>query len=156
IPANAPKSIEITAHLLVASPQAESDTIPAVLKPVIDQLRAVMAYKSYRVLDTVLASGKEGDQIHQDGVLPKLNDADPNLPTFAFAVIPRITGEGADQSVHLENLGLNLTVAIAGSGGPRTLNIGTAVDVKKGQQVVVGKATVQDRAVILVLSAKVL
>jgi hypothetical protein len=83
---------------------------------------------------------------------PKLNDSDTFLPEYSFSVMPRIvTGEGAEQSIHFENLRLTINVM-----NGRGLSISTAVDVKKGQQIVVGKATVQDRAVILVLSAKIL
>src|ERR1051325_605037 len=39
IPANAAKNVEITAYLLVASTQSETDSIPAVIKPAFDQLR---------------------------------------------------------------------------------------------------------------------
>jgi hypothetical protein len=156
VPANASKKVEITAYLVLASPQPEPDAVPNVLKPVIDQLRSVMTYKSYRVVDTILVTGKEGDNTYVDGVLPKLNDTDSVVPVYSFSALPRVSGEGAEQLVHLENLSLNISVPMPGQGGSRGLRIGTAIDVKKGQHAVVGKATVGERAVVLVLSAKIL
>jgi hypothetical protein len=153
VPVNTPKQVEITAYLLLASPQLEQDSPPAVLKPVIDQLRSVMAYKSYRVLDTIMATGKEGDRISQSGMTPKLTDSDTTGSQYSFQATPHIVGEGADHSVRFENLQFTLTnQGHAGNVG----TIQTGVDIKKGQQVVIGKTTVQDRAIILVLSAKIL
>jgi len=149
VPANAAKQVEVTAFLVLASPQSEPDTIPAALKPVIDQLRSVMAYKSYRVLDTIMATGKENDLISEAGTTPKLTEAGPS-PTYIFKATPRITGEGADRSIYFDNLHLDFQ----NTGGLNSL--GTSVDVKKGQQVVIGKTTVQDRAIILVLSGRIL
>jgi hypothetical protein len=151
IPANVPKRVEITGYLLLGSPQPEPDSIPPVLKSVIDQLRNVMAYKSYRVVDTILASAKEGDNFNESAIIPKISETDSGTPEYSFSGNPRVTGEGADQAIHFENLRFDLRNV---SGG-RPVSIYTSVDVKKGQQVVVGKATVQDRAVILVLTAKV-
>jgi hypothetical protein len=153
IPANTPKRIEITAYLVLGSVQTEPDSIPATLKPVIDQLRNVMAYKSYRVLDTILATGKEGDQMSEFGSTAKLSDADATSPQYSFFAIPRtVTGQGAEQSVHLDDLRLELNLKDRGVTG----RIGTSVDVKKNQQVVIGKTTLQDRAMFLILSAKIL
>jgi len=155
VPANALKKVEITAYLLLGSSQSEADSVPAPVRPVVDQLRNVMTYKSYRTLDTLIMNGREGDYIREDGVIPKLSDTDTDFPTYDFRVLPRVTVEGAEQYIHLENLILFLNVHLAGRPSPSELTISTFVDIKKGQQIVVGKATVQDRAVVLVLSAKV-
>jgi hypothetical protein len=153
VPANVSKRVELTAYLVLGSPLLETEAIPAALKPVVEQLRNIMAYKSYRVLDTILGVGKEGDNIQVTAIIPKLNEAEPGgSPQYSFAAVPRVTGEAAEQVIHFENLRLDL----GGLSGGRSVDIHTTVDVKKGQQIVVGKATVQDRAVILVLSAKIL
>jgi len=155
VPANASKNVEISGHLVLGSLQADADSVPASLKPVIDQLKNVMAYKSYRVVDTIVARGKEGDYIRSNGMIARLADSDPAGPPIYedFVVRPRVVGEGADQVIHLQEL--NLVVKVFSNGSYSSLSISTSLDVKRGQQVVVGKATVQDRALILVLSAKV-
>src|SRR5438552_12778288 len=101
VPANVPKKVGITAYLLLATPQAEPDSTPANLKPAIDQLRSVMAYKSYHVLDTILATGQEGTNSQQSGIVPKLNDSEPGgSPEYTFSGITRVTGEGAERTNH--------------------------------------------------------
>ena len=146
IPANTPKQVEVTAYLLLGSPQMEQETVPAILKPVLDQLRNVMTYKSYRVLDTVVVTGKDSDSVQESGITPKIGDTDQGY-MFQFGTSPHVSGEGAERYVHFDNLHLGLS----GIGDLRT-----SVDVKKGQQVVIGKTTIKDHAVILVLSAKII
>jgi hypothetical protein len=147
VPANTPKQVEVTAYLLLGSSEPGPDTMPAGLKPVVDQLRAVMAYKSYRVLDTIMAIGKEGDYLSEVSLTPQISETDPPHQ-YTFSATPRvITGEGAERSIHFDTLQLSFT-----NGG----SIRTSVDIKKGQQVVIGKTTVKDRAIILVLSAKII
>jgi len=154
IPANASRNIDLTVHLLLATGQTDPDSFPAALKPVIDQLRSIMTYKSYQVVDTILARGTEGDTITTSGMTAKFSATDLSAPNYQFSVRPRVAGEGQDQFVHLDNLGFTVTVNVSGSA-PQSLRIDTALDVKKAQQVVVGKATMSDRALILVLSAKI-
>jgi hypothetical protein len=153
IAANTPKNVELVVHVLMGSPDPETDPVPATIRPVVEQLRKLMAYKSYRVLDTIMSRGTEGSTIESSGAIPKLADTDRVEPTYNFRVRPRVVGEGTEQTIHLDSLGFSIRVFLSNSD--TNLNIGTALDVKKGQQVVVGKATVRDRALILVLSAEV-
>jgi hypothetical protein len=153
VPGNAPKNVDLTVYVLVGSADGE-DNVPAALRGVVDQLRSVMTYKTYRVLDTIIARGTEGSDIETSGAISKLAETDRAQATYTFRVRARVAGEGADETIRLDNLRFS-TQVITSDGQPQSLNIATALDVKKSQQVVVGKATVRDRAVILVLSAKV-
>jgi hypothetical protein len=153
VPGNAPKNVDLTVYVVVGSSDGE-DNVPAALRGVIDQLRGVMTYKTYRVLDTIIARGTEGSEIETSGSITKLAETDRAQVTYTFRVRARVAGEGADQTIHLDNLRFS-TQVITSDGQPQSLNIATSLDVKKSQQIVVGKATVRDRAVILVLSGKV-
>lgn len=153
IPGNAPKNIDLTVYVVLGSSEGD-EAVPAAVRGVIDQLRNVMTYKTYRVVDTIIARGTEGSSIQTSGAIAKLAETDKNQATYDFRLTGRVAGEGADETIHLENLRFTLSV-ITMDGQPQALNIGTSLDVKKGQQVVVGKATMRDRAVILVLSGKV-
>jgi hypothetical protein len=153
VPGNAPKNVDLTVYVVVGSADGE-ENVPAALRGVIEQLRSVMTYKAYRVLDTIIARGAEGSDMRTSGSITKLADTDRTQATYEFQVRARVAGGGADEIIHLENLRFNTQVVTA-DGQPQSLNIATTLDVKKGQQVVVGKATVRDRAVILVLSGKV-
>jgi hypothetical protein len=156
VPGNAPKNVDLTVYVVLGSSEGE-ENVPAALRSVIDQLRGVMTYKTYRVLDTIIARGTEGSSIQTSGAMSKLAETDRSQATYDFRVTARVAGEGADETIHLDNLRFTTQVFPSDTalGPQQTLNIGTSLDVKKGQQVVVGKATMRDRAVILVLSGKV-
>ena len=153
VPGNAPKNVDLTVYVVVGSADGE-ENVPAQLRGAIDQLRSVMTYKTYRVLDTIIARGTEGSEIQTSGSITKLAETDRAQATYDFRVRARVAGEGANEIIHLENLRFS-TQVITSDGQPQSLNIATSLDVKKGAQVVVGKATVRDRALILVLSGKV-
>ena len=153
VPGNAPKNVDLTVYVVLGSSDGE-DNVPAALRGVIDQLRGVMTYKTYRVLDTIIARGTEGSDIRTSGSITKLAETDRAQATYDFQLNARVAGEGADEIIHVGDLRFATTV-VTSDGQPQALNIRTSLDVKKGQQVVVGKATVRDRAVILVLSGKV-
>ena len=152
VPANAPKDVELTVYMLLGAPSGEPDSTPAAIRPVVEQLRNVMAYKSYRLIDTLIGRGREGDNIRLEGVVSDLTEL--KMPSvFNFSTRPRVVGDAADPVVRFENL--MFTINVRPNGGNATnLTINTSLDVKKGQQVVVGKATLPDRAIILIVSAK--
>jgi hypothetical protein len=66
------KSAELTVFILLASdrdqPEAGS-TVPASLQPVVNQLRNVLSYKNYRLVDTLLVRGSDGRDFSLKGVL---------------------------------------------------------------------------------------
>src|SRR5262249_34342402 len=100
VPANAPKNVELTIYMLLGAAAGEADSVPAAIRPAVDQLRNVMAYKSYRVIDTLIARGREGDMIHLPGIVSDLTEN--KVPsTFSFSARPRVT---ADSVVRCENL----------------------------------------------------
>ncbi len=153
VPANAPKNVELTVYMVLGAPAGEPDSIPAAIRPAVDQLRNVMAYKSYRVIDTLIGRGKEGDSIHLPGIVSDLTEN--KVPsTFDFETRPRVGGDAAEPVVKCENLRFGVSIR-SGQLAGSTMVINTSVDIKKGQQVVVGKATLPDRAMILIVSAKI-
>src|SRR5262245_54711801 len=88
IPGNAPKNVDLTVYVVVGSPDGE-DNVPTGLRGVIDQLRGVMTYKTYRVLDTILARGTEGSDIRTSGSITKLAETDRTKATYEFQVRAR-------------------------------------------------------------------
>ena len=167
IAANATKTVELTCFLILASPQAGSETMPPVLKPVVDQLRNLLAYHSYSVIDTIIGRSTAGKDINLRGTTAKASD---NATWLSYELVARANtiGDGTDQTVRLDPVRLVGSVEssnpdfnpnVPNVPGARTLttaiNISTSLDLKKGQQVVVGKSSVRDHALILVISAKV-
>jgi len=166
------KTAELTVYVLLATEQQDpTKTIPAVLRPVIDQLKNVMAYKGYQVLDTIIAKGGERGGTSSGGVLPPLyrDSGQPSEYRF-FTRLFVETPEGKPPVLRVTDMQFTLTVdignAVANPALPQGMPIGpprmaqptitTDVEIPAGQQVVVGKATLGANAVILVMSAKFL
>ena len=167
VPGNTSKTIELTCYLILASPQAiAGEVIPPVLKPVIDQLRNVLTYKSYSVLDTIIGRTSSGKSINLSGSAGKVSDSAPWPDKYELTVYPSINGDGTDQIIRMDQMRFTATVNSMRSDSNyppsdiRSMNntpvtISTSLDLKKGQQVVVGKSSVREHALILVSSAKI-
>lgn len=153
VPQVGPKSAELTIYVLVGSDQDESlRPFPVSLKPVVDQLKGVLSYKQFYLLDTLMATSVDNHNVQMNGDVRGLNPAPtpgqtPRDTNYNFRAGVRIgNGEGAAASVRLSGLGFQIG----------SMYINTDVDIPQGKQVVVGRATAGDRAFILVVSAKIL
>ena len=152
------RDIDVTGYIILATTQAGegSGSVPAELEPVLKQFRSLLNYKSFRVLDTIIMRAKENSMAHSDGFLA-LPNVQPPGATAGFRV-GRATI--TDDVVHLKDLNLTVTVPTATSKGEitnRGISLGTDADVKVGQKVAIGKASVDaaGNALILVVSANV-
>lgn len=161
---------ELTVYVLLAKPQEDpSVTVPAVLRPVVDQLKNVMTYRSYNVIDTIITKGGGNLRSISGGVLPPLyrNSGQPSEYQFS-AILFVDTTEGKPPVLSVRDMRFELKVdignAVSNPGlspdvavGPALFanpTIRTTVEIPAGQQIVVGKATLGDNALILVMSAK--
>jgi hypothetical protein len=165
------KTAELTVYVLLATEQADSTAqMPQVLRPVVDQLKNVMTYKGYKLVDTIITKGGNGRIATSGGVLPPLyrNAGRPSEYSFT-SVLTVLTLEGKPNVLQVSQMEFKLQVDIANAavnpampatpfGPPHIANptIRTDVEIPSGQQVVVGKATLGDNALILVMSAKFL
>jgi len=108
------------------------------------------------VLDTIILRAKENSQAHTGGFLA-LPNVQPPGASMGFS-IGRATV--TDDVVHLKDLKFSAqvpTTTIKGDITYRDISFGTDVDVKVGQKVAIGKASVDTAgdALILVVSANV-
>jgi hypothetical protein len=160
------RDIDVTGYIILASTQADgAPNMPADLDPVLKQFRNLLTYKSFRVLDTLILRLKENSRGETGGFL-----ALPNVPPPGASegfVIERASISG--DVVHLKSLRLRVSVptpAVAAPSNnaqpnvafvPRDVSLSTDVDIKTGQKVAIGKASVNPAgdALILVVSAKV-
>jgi hypothetical protein len=155
VPQVGPRSVELTVHVLVASDQDETlRPVPASLKPVVDQLKGVLSYKQFYLLDTLLSNTIDARRVSLNGdvhgLIPASAQGGPRDVSYSFQTDLNIgNGEAAQAPVRLSNLRFIFTNQL-------NLSISTDVDIPPGKQVVVGKSTAGDRAFILVVSAKIL
>jgi hypothetical protein len=144
------KEAELTIYVIIASDQPDpSATVPTVLNPVINQLKGVLAYKGYRVLDTLITRGTNTG-FNGAGLTGTLFLSDAVKPTYSFRYKFQIENpDGKTPVLRLNDM--NFSLSGNGSGGA---SISGNVEIPQGQQVVVGKSTIGEKALILVMSAK--
>jgi hypothetical protein len=152
-------NIEITAYLLLASnggtPGGEMPSLPPQLKDVIAQLQTTLSYKTYLLLTPIVQRAKlDGGGMSSGGTatLP-----DKSLSARYELKIMRLISADEPSVIVLDNL----LFSIRGASDPDQTQIGSAeintrLNVRDGEKVVVGTASLKDRALILVLTTKVL
>jgi hypothetical protein len=164
VPLPTVKNIELTAYLLVASlEQGGSKSTPSELEAVVKQLRGTFSYQGFRLLDTLVVRFRDGASAAVNGVAPKASEHDrPSIYKFSFTQAS-LASDGTSRTVRINQLRLGAEVPVKIGPGPDSFStiesvITTNVDVREGQKVVVGKATIDgsNNALFLVLTAKVL
>lgn len=155
---SAQKSAELTIYVLVASNEPDnSRPVPQTLQPVINQLKNVFSYKGYQLADTLVARGGEDRYTKMMGVLPPFTNGGAGAD-YQFAAYFQVQNPDQKEPVlRLREMRFSAAVSVpAGNGNFRRADaaVATDVDIPRGQQVVVGKATVGESAIILVMTAK--
>jgi hypothetical protein len=152
-PPVAQSDLEFTVYLLAGLNKAEESTgTPKALEGTVSQLRAIFPFASYRLLDTAVLRVNGSSNGKVGGILPPLGDAgDPlnyQIETQVRGIVPK---EHESQiSVHEFSFGMRLP-----KGGE--VNVKTALELREGQQVVVGKAGMGAAGTLfVVVSARVL
>lgn len=159
----AARNVEITAYLLIGGESSgRLLEAPAVLAPVVTQLKERFPYKTYSLLESViLRVGARGGKGEAGGVLPPLLVPEQrNYYTFNVDRVDVRDGTPAVVSIGMVRLGLEVAIPKGGNAGDfhhRGSAINTGVDIRAGQKVVLGKTTLDgtNNALILVLMANV-
>ena len=151
-----PVSVEMTTYIVLASTFGIGGRpLPAALDPVVEQLRPILQYDSFSLLDTVISRGVDGERVAVTGVMPVIDGLRPINPVYELGGrlfvrpgtdnqnVVRIDSLGFDAKIYLEDIAPNV-------------QIGTSIEIADAQQAVVGKATVGDSALILVMSVRVI
>ncbi len=158
------RAAEVTAYVLRAS-DLGGTSVPASLDVVVEQLRNVFAYSGYELMDTLVVRGVDGGEPSVQGTISLDVTGIPNRPVFynfsgEFRVIE--PDEGPD-ALRIGHMSFGFRIPIVSSTGPDTeqfqyidTGINTDVEIPEGSQIVVGKATVGDSALILVMTVEFL
>jgi hypothetical protein len=151
--------IELRIHVLVASNSESALTpLPAELRDVVAQLQSTLTYKNYYLLTSVVQRTKDSR-----GIRPGFLEGNG----MAQMITP--SGEKQNFSYAFEANSLDLT---AGGAGAATIQIGNLtfrlqgpstdarirsdVSMREGEKVVVGTAGLIDKALVLVITARVI
>jgi hypothetical protein len=157
VPQVGPKNVEWTTYVLVATDQVETlRPIPVSINSVVEQVKGLLPYKQFYLLDTLFGTIADGHSLSLNGGVRGLSPAPgpgstARDATYSFAAILSVgNGDPVSASVRASQLNFRL------NGENTQVMISTDVDIPAGKQVVVGKSTSGDRAYILVMSAKIL
>jgi hypothetical protein len=152
----APKNIELVVHFLVGSNQATSaGAVPAELRDVVAQLKSTFTYKEYSMLDTLTLRTRAGSSADTTGMITPSGSSIPRMTQFSIRNAT-ITDDGVIR-IDRMHAGLRIPIPTAQKVDYVNTGIDQDIDVKEGQKVVVGRASLEgpEKALFLILTAKV-
>jgi len=154
-PADPRPNIELHMHVLMASNTASGGAeVPAELKDVLTELRRTLSYKNYELVASVVQRLTETSAVLQGSGtadVPSANATSANngMPYEYYirqvTLMPNATGSSSVQIADF-----NFT-AVAERDRAR---VETALNIRDGEKVVVGTATIRNRALVVVLTAR--
>lgn len=157
-------NIEFRVHVLIASNAAPSaNEYPAELSDVVKQLQSTLKYKSYTIMTSSTHRTREGSaEISNKGVAEEklFGITTPqNNPIFYGYVINSVSldGPGAS-SVKIGNFNFEIRFPINVGTEMRwePLGFNSPVSIGEGERVVVGTTTLEDKGLMVVISAKII
>jgi hypothetical protein len=156
-PAAPRPNIELHFYVLIAS-NAGTGTpdMPAQLKDVLTQLRGTLNYRNYELVASIVQRLTETREMLQgSGVaeVPALNPGSSNISTpyeYYLRNVSIVANPAGAPTVQINEFTFKTQTPTEQS------RIQTALNLKDGEKVVVGTATLRNRALVLVLTANVL
>ncbi|MEZ5398528.1 MAG: hypothetical protein R2729_02600 [Bryobacteraceae bacterium] len=158
-PAPERRSIEITAYMVLGTSDKTTD-LPKPLSGVAAQLQQVFPYAGFRLIETMLVRGREGEGGEASGLMPVPGEPEAK-PIYQFRYREcRVTGDSGARRFELRDIRFGAKVPIAtdkGSFQYIDTGVNTTVDIREGQKAVIGKASLGPgkESLFLVLSARV-
>jgi hypothetical protein len=153
----APKNIELVVNFLVGSNQTTTaGAVPAELRDVVAQLKSAFTFKDYSMLDTLTLRTRAGSAADTTGIIANPSASSiPRLTQFSIRSAS-VTDDGV---IRIDRMHAGLRIPIPSAQKVDYVNTGIDqdVDVKEGQKIVVGRASLEgpEKALFLVLTAKV-
>jgi hypothetical protein len=153
--------IELRMHVLIASNAAGgANQYPSDLKDAVGQLQTTLNFKSYHLLTSIIQRAKDRPE-YSPGIIQGEGGAQLNLPgeneprdyyyNFQANSLTLNTSPAGVTTVQLGTF----TFAINSKGGEKAV-VRSDVGVRDGEKVVVGTAGLRDKALILVLTARLI
>jgi hypothetical protein len=150
-------NIELHMFLLVASNAGgTTDQLPAELKDVIAQLHGTLTYKNYELAASVVQRLTETPRGLRGNGIAQISSVQPGAPNMGVPYEYMISSVSlAQNSAGAATIQIGEFLFATASEKERA-SVQTALNLRDGEKVVVGTATIRDRALIVVLTAKVL
>ncbi len=153
----ADRNVEITLNILHGkSGITEKGDAPASLNAVIQQLKQVTNLTTFNNLETQILRVRDGKRVESSGVLVWQEVPESAAPNYNLRADLSLTG----QSIKFNDVRVGVRMPYKTGENLfqfREVGINTSLDMKSGQQVVVGKtnASSKDGALIFVISARI-
>ncbi len=158
--------IEFRVYVLMASNSAGGvNELPADLNAVIQQVGTTLNYKNYSLMTSAIHRAKEGSAgVNNRGVAeykPFSNPTLPNNPIFYEYGLTQVKldspDSGSNSIVQIGAFNFDMRVPLNLNGMIQYQNVGfrTPVSLRAGEKVVVGTTTVEEKGLIVVLTATV-
>ena len=153
VPAAPRPNIELHMHVLIASNAGGTATeAPAELKDVLTQLRGTLNYRNYELAASIVQRLTETPRgLHGSGIaeLPSTNPGTPDSMPYEFSInnislVQNATGAASVQIAEFTFV----------TQEKERARVQTALNLRDGEKVVVGTATIRNRALVIVLTAK--
>jgi Bacterial type II/III secretion system short domain len=155
-PAPPASSVQMHMHVLLASNRsgpAPAEEIPVELKDVITELRGTLTYKNYELVTSVLQRLTETNRALTGSGLAQIPGEQSSVAKVSYeyyvnqlSFVPSVSGA---QGIQIQDF----TFTLQGDGIRGRVQ--TALNLRDGEKVVVGTATINDRALIVVLIPKI-
>jgi hypothetical protein len=151
----APKpDVELKIRVLIAGPNGTGTEALGDLQPVVKQLRATLSYKGYFQIASISQRVKAGSGSWGKGVMqvsPPAFGEPATIPySYAFETVTLDRRAGGRPVILVKALKF-----ATGNNALGEADIHTGLTIREGEKVVVGTASLKDRALILVLSGRI-
>jgi hypothetical protein len=159
------RGVELTGYIVEALADAPTMDVPPSLEPVVAQLRETFTYQGYRVIDTVVARSSGDTATHVQGVTSPSPDRLIAYELSVSRIEVATTDEGsrillrqlAFSAIPVRRSPGGFLSPPPGQGSGARAEFRASIELREGQQAIVGKAGLGDsgNALLLVLSARI-
>jgi hypothetical protein len=153
--------IELRIHVLIASNAAgDANQYPSDLREAVGQLQTTLNFKSYHLLTSIIQRAKDRPG-PSPGIILGHGVAQLNLPSETAPRVFNYNFQANSLTLNTSPAGMTtvqlgtFSFGIEGKDGDKA-TVRSDVGVRDGEKVVVGTAALRDKALILVLTAKLL
>ena len=149
---------QLRIHLILASPETGKDgPVSPEIQSAVAEMRKSFTFGSYRELDTILVQTRS-DGSHLSGVLPLEFTRKEAVSTYEVRIQNAAI---TDDEVRLRNMRLNVRIPVETGGAMMNMfdtSLETSLTLRKGQKVVVGKLSGEQRkdAIFVVVVADIM